>query len=150
MSNGLAQNVKGGLPSVRKPKKSEFQKLRFQLGLSEVQCSEVLGVELEMVQLWDLGDNAPDLALRFLKLYYRQDLSGHGQDWRGFRFSRGKLIFGRLSFNPRSLRQFPLYVEVFNRAQVASIRYSMDGLPLDQALEIVFSSQGFIKLSADP
>ena len=148
MKNEISKCVKTGLPAVRKPKQSDFFKLRRKMGLSDAKCLEVLGIDLDTLQLWDLGENAPSLALRFLKLYDRQDLSGHGEEWKGFRFSRGRLVCGRQIFSGQNLKKFPLYVEVYNRAKDASMRYSIDGLPLDEALKIVFSSKSFVELSS--
>jgi len=80
--------------------------------------------------------------MRFLHLYDRQDLAGQGQDWKGFKFSRGKLVCGRLSFTPRNLKMVPHYVDVYNRLEGAKLRFQ-DGLPLDQCLAIVFGSPAF-------
>ncbi len=126
----------------RKPKPSAFKKLRLRVFLSVEACAELCGVTVRSVHRWDI-EGAPLIVHRLLELYDRQDLSGHGPEWRGYRFSRGKLICGRLSFTPRNLKQVPHYVDVYNRVACARLRYQLDGLPVDQCLSIVFGSPAF-------
>lgn len=135
---------------VTKKKGTEFQKLRLRVCLTVEACAELLGVSVRTVQRWDRQDS-PLLPKRFLHMYDRQDLSGHGHDWKGWRFSRGKLVSGRLSFIPRNLKQVPHYVDVYNRVEAAKVRLN-DGLPVDRCLSIVFASPAFeqIPLLAAP
>lgn len=130
----------------RKPRLSEFQKLRVKLALSTEACAELCGVTVRTIQNWD-RKGSPAIAMRFLHLYDRQDLAGHGEDWRGFKFSRGKLVCGRLSFTPRNLKQVPHYVDVYNRLEGAKLRLG-DGLPPDQAIAIVFGAPAFQAIPA--
>lgn len=125
----------------RKPRPSDFQRLRLRVSLSVEACAELCGVTVRTIQNWD-AKGAPLIAMRLLHIYDRQDLGGHGSEWRGWRFSRGKLICGRLSFHPRNLRQVPHYVDLVGRLEGARLRYR-DGLPLHQVLSIVFDSPAF-------
>ena len=126
----------------KKPKPSAFQKLRLKVSLSIPDCAELCGVTVRTVRNWD-AEGAPLIAMRFLHLYDRQDLAGHGPGWQGFKFSRGKLVCGRLSFTPRNLKQIPHYVDVYNRVQGARLRHDLDGLQPEQALAIVLESKAF-------
>lgn len=127
--------------ATKKYRPSDFQKLRLRVAFSVDACAELCGVTAQIVEHWDV-EGAPLIVMRLLHLYDRQDLSDHGPGWKGFKFSRGKLICGRLSFTPRNLRQVPHYVDVFNRLETAKLRFQ-DGLPLDQVLSIVFGSPAF-------
>lgn len=128
----------------KKPKPSSFHRLRLKCCLSVDACADLCGVSARSVWRWDT-DGAPLIVHRLLEMYDRQDLSGH-EGWRGWRFSRGKLVCGRLSFHPRNLRQVPHLVDVFNRVESARVRYVHDGLPVDQCLSIVFSSPAFLEI----
>ena len=130
----------------RKPKPSAFQKLRLRVVLSVEACADLCGVTVGAVHRWDI-EGAPLIVHRLLELYDRQDLGGHGPDWQGYRFSRGKLVCGRLQFTGRNLKQVPHLVEVSNMLQAAQIRYHMDGIPLDQAVSIVFNNPSFLHLT---
>lgn len=138
-----------GVTKKRKPKPSAFKKLRLRVFLSVEACADLCGVSVRSVQRWDI-QGVPVIVHRLLELYDRQDLSGHGPDWRGFRFSRGKLVAGRLSFTPRNLRQVPHYVEIFNMLYVAKMRYNLDGIPLEQAVGMVFNCPSFSQLPLLP
>lgn len=129
-----------------KPRPSEFQRLRLKLGLVHSELVQLLGIDSETLDLWDWEkDQAPDLAFRLIRLYSRRNLDGWGDDWKGFRFSRGRLIFGKDSFSPRSLKNFKLYEAVYSHVQIANMRYR-DGLSLDDSLNIVFHSQEIKRL----
>lgn len=129
----------------RKPKPSAFQKLRLRVLLSVDACADLCGVSVRSVRRWDI-EGAPLIVHRLLELYDRQDLSGHGPDWRGYRFSRGKLVCGRLHFTGRNLKEVPHLVEVFNMLQAAKIRLR-DGLPLERVASMVFDSPSFLQLT---
>lgn len=129
----------------KKPKFSPFHRLRLRVCLSVDACADLCGVSVRSVQRWDI-EGAPLIAHRLLEIYDRQDLGGHGPDWRGYRFSRGKLVCGRLQFTGRNLRQVPHLVDVFNRVESARVRYNLDGLPVDQCLSIVFASAAFLEV----
>jgi DNA-binding transcriptional regulator YiaG len=88
------------------PKPSPFKKLRLKLGLSHQACMELLGVSDTTVRRWD-KEGSPLIAMRFLHIYDRQDVSGKwGEDWRGWYFSRGFLCGPkRVRFSPRRLTE---------------------------------------------
>jgi len=122
----------------RKPKPSPFQKLRLRVVLSVGACADLCGVTVPTVRRWDV-EGAPLIAHRLLEIYDRQDLSGH-EGWRGWRFSRGKLVCGRLSFHPRNLLLVPGLIDLSARVEAARVRHVYDGLPVDQCLSIVFAN----------
>ena len=124
-----------------KVRRSEFYKMRLRVILTVDACAELCGVSNEMVERWD-QEGAPFIVMRLLSIYDRQDLSGHGPDWKGFRFSRGRLVCGRLSFGGRNLKQHPHYVDLYNRLELVRLRHQ-DGLPLTDCLEILFASSAF-------
>lgn len=137
-----AVTVTPGRKVTKKPKLSPFKKLRLRVALSVEDCADLAGVSVRTVQRWDI-QGAPLIAHRLLEIYDRQDLSGHGSAWRGFRFSRGKLVCGKLSFTPHNLKQVPHYIDLYNRVESARIRYYKDGLLIERCMGIVFASQAF-------
>jgi len=126
----------------RKPRKSDFHKLRLKVGLADTaQAAEFCGVTVRTIQNWD-KTGAPFIAMRLLHLYDRHELGGHGEDWKGWRFSRGKLICGRLAFTPRHLKQMPYYIDVYNRLASVELRLNA-GMSAEQAMALVFGSPAF-------
>jgi DNA-binding transcriptional regulator YiaG len=127
------------------PKPSSFKKLRLKVGLSVSACAELCGVTTRTVTNWD-SKGSPLIAMRFLHIYDRDDLSGKGPGWDGWRFSRGKLCKGnKLAFSSRQLEFFPLYVDLYGRLEGAELRYR-DGLPLEASLQILFGAPIFKNL----
>lgn len=110
----------------------------------KIKCAEFYGVTVRTVTAWDIK-GAPLIAMRLLHLYDRQDLSGLGSDWAGFRFSRGKLICGRLSFSPKNLKFLPHLVDLWGRVESAKIRLQ-DGLLAHEVWGIVAGSSAFSAL----
>ena len=137
---------KGSEAKNRNPvKPGVFKNLRQRVMLTQEACAELCGVTKRTIRNWETH-GAPEMALKFLHMYDRQDCSSHGSAWRGFKFSKGKLICGKLSFTPKNLKTVPYYVDVFNRVQAAKHRYELDGYPLEKCLSIVFGSDAFAVL----
>jgi hypothetical protein len=123
-------------------KPGDFKRLRMRIQLSQEACADLCGVTLRAVRSWET-QGAPLMAFKLLHIYDRQDLSGH-PGWQGFRFSQGKLIYGKkLSFTPRNLKQVPHYVDVYNRVELARMRYHMDGYPIEKSIGIVLNADAF-------
>lgn len=131
---------------MKRPKPSAFKKLRTSLVLSPEKVSELLGVSVRTVQRWDI-QGSPAWAIKFLKLYDRKYLSGLGDDWNGVYISRGSLYFGRQRIPPRELKRLHLYIDVYNRLDMARMRYYQDSAPSSLCLGIVFGSPAFDSLA---
>ena len=133
--------AKTSLISVKKakrPVRSAFYKLRHKVGLGDLAAvAEFCCVTEDTITDWD-SQGSPDIAIRLLGLYDKRDLSGVSDDWKGWKFSRGALVKGKMRFLPRSLQSLPHVFDVFNRLQAARLRYEQDGVSLEVAASIMF------------
>ena len=92
-----------------KAKKSEFLKTRQKVGLGQAEkAAEFLCCSIEEIEQWD-KTNAPKMAIKLLLYWDKWDCTAHGQDWKGFKFSRGRLVNARerLIFSPERLKTWP-------------------------------------------
>jgi len=90
----------------KKPRKSEFQKLREKVGLGRREdAGKFFHVCEKTIKTWD-AKGAPEMAMDLMRHHDRRDCGAHGLGWEGFRFSRGRLIHARekLIFTPERLK----------------------------------------------
>jgi len=122
----------------KRPVRSAFYKLRHKVGLGDrAAVAEFCCVTERTITNWD-SQGSPDIAIRLLGLYDKRDLSGISDDWKGWRFSRGALVKGKLRFLPQNLEHLPYVFDVFNRLQAAKLRYEQDGVSLEMVASIMF------------
>jgi len=122
---------------VKRPVRSAFYKLRHKVGLGDrAVAAEFCCVTERTITNWD-SQGSPDIAMRLLGLYDKRDLSGVSDAWKGWKFSRGALIKGKMRFLPHSLQSLPYVFDVFNRLQAAKVRYEQDGISLEMAASIM-------------
>lgn len=99
----------------RKPRKSEFYKLRYRLALNAERAADLCGVSIDEIETWD-NEGAPLMAMRLLHLWDRKHVGLDG--WHGWMFSRGALICGRLRFRPETLKNYPLLLAKLSRLEI--------------------------------
>lgn len=139
--------VAKALSKPKKVKRSAFYKLRHQVGLDRAAAADLCGVTERTISNWDvLG--APIIAMKLLHRYDRQDLSGI-DGWKGWRFSRGALVKGKMRFLPHTLENLPYVFDVFNRFEAARIRYQQDGISLDDAASIMLGTGDHLLLTGE-
>lgn len=97
----------------RKPKKSDFYKLRNKLGISIEQTAELCGVTERSIQNWD-SKGAPLMATRLLWYYDSKNINYPG--WRGWEFTREGVLRNKrlkVSITPDWLSKYELVINRF-------------------------------------
>jgi hypothetical protein len=131
----------------KRPVRSAFYKLRHKVGLGDRSAAaEFCCVTERTITNWD-SQGSPGIAIRLLQLYDKRDFSGISEDWRGWKFSRGALVKGKMRFLPHSLESLPYVFDVFNRLQIARLRYEQEGISLETAAAIMLGASDLPKLT---
>lgn len=138
--------AKTSITKVKRPVRSAFYKLRHKVGLgNRLAAAEFCCVTERTITNWD-SHGSPDIAIRLLRFYDKRELY---DDWKGWKFSRGALVKGKMRFLPRSLESLPYVFDVFNRLQALKLRYQQDGIPLEMAVSMMLDLLTLPKLPVE-
>lgn len=111
-------------------KKSNFYHVRFnKVGISEIEASKILGVDIEQIALWD-KEGAPIYVERLLLLWDRKNVNVEG--WSGWMFTRGVLKYKKEQFRPENILEARMILN--------------ENYALKTALERLYSWEGILRI----